>query len=350
MDTRHTRTKVFITFIAFDYSLVMVALLVLHLLGRDHRGWIAFVLTFLPFSFVPAFAFVLVGIALRARGALLLTLPIALLGSVLYGPLFLAKSSAHQSNPSLTIITFNVSEKNQQLGDVVQWLRLQNADIVVLQEVAHTWFEPLDSTLGDLYPYRHQRPTEHGSRGNLLLSRFPLLADASTSDPQRPFEALVLDIDGHPVTLYNVSLATPVANSAQMRLPADYSLLDLVFRYDDTLRNRQIEALLGQLEAVTTPYLVAGDFNMSDQMNVYTTLANRMGDSFREAGRGLGATWPASPAMGLIHLRVPLVRIDYVWHSGAFQAVSAEVGPYLGSDHLPLKVEMEYAFQSLGNH
>jgi endonuclease/exonuclease/phosphatase (EEP) superfamily protein YafD len=32
----------------------------------------------------------------------------------------------------------------------------------------------------------------------------------------------------------------------------------------------------------------------------------------------------------------PLVRIDYVWHSDDFHAVEAALGPYLGSDHLPV--------------
>ena len=216
---------------------------------------------------------------------------------------------------------------------MLDWLRQQNADIVVLQEVSRAWFAPMGTALGDLYPFQHQRPTERGARGNLLFSRFPFDSEPSTLDSRLPFESLVVNVDGHPLTVYNVSLATPLAAQT-----TDYSLPDLILRYDDQLRNRQIEQLLQQLETVTTPYLVAGDFNMSNQMSVYETLADRMGDSFREVGVGLGATWPAHAVTNLLRLQLPLLRIDYIWHSRAFQPNSAEVGPFLGSDHLPLKV------------
>ena len=60
-----------------------------------------------------------------------------------------------------------------------------------------------------------------------------------------------------------------------------------------------------------------------------------MHDSFREAAIGLGATWPANAAPW-----PPLLRLDYVWHSDGLRAVSAETGPHLGSDHLPLVVTL----------
>ena len=79
---------------------------------------------------------------------------------------------------------------------------------------------------------------------------------------------------------------------------------------------------------------------MSDQTSIYSTLAGQMGDSFREAGFGLGATWPAFQVVGMNAVLPALIRIDYIWHSREFQAVNAEVGPYLGSDHLPVEATL----------
>lgn len=61
-----------------------------------------------------------------------------------------------------------------------------------------------------------------------------------------------------------------------------------------------------------------------------------MNDSFREAGVGLGTSWPVSRMRGLPWFIPPLIRIDYIWHSDHFRAVMAQQGPERGSDHLPV--------------
>ncbi len=107
--------------------------------------------------------------------------------------------------------------------------------------------------------------------------------------------------------------------------------------YDDSARDAQIHALIARLQDEPLPYVVAGDFNMSDQSVIYGDLAAAMGDSFREAGTGLGTSWPMLQASFGLPLSIPpLMRIDYIWHSDEFRAVEASVGPFLGSDHLPM--------------
>jgi endonuclease/exonuclease/phosphatase family metal-dependent hydrolase len=112
-------------------------------------------------------------------------------------------------------------------------------------------------------------------------------------------------------------------------------------RYDDSTRNAEIAALLAGLEAEPLSFIAAGDFNMSPQAVTYQEMAAKMGDSFLEAGYGLGGTWPLSDVTGFPAFILPLMRIDYVWHSSHFRAVNAEVGPRLGSDHLPVYVVLE---------
>jgi endonuclease/exonuclease/phosphatase family metal-dependent hydrolase len=109
-----------------------------------------------------------------------------------------------------------------------------------------------------------------------------------------------------------------------------------VLGYSDKLRNAQINSLLDHLKVEPYPYIVAGDFNTSDQTPTYNLLASHLHDSFREGGTGLGASWPVSSARGLPGFIPPLIRIDYIWHSDSFQTISAQQGPPLGSDHLAL--------------
>jgi endonuclease/exonuclease/phosphatase (EEP) superfamily protein YafD len=103
------------------------------------------------------------------------------------------------------------------------------------------------------------------------------------------------------------------------------------------VRNRQIEHLMTVLARETLPYIVAGDFNTSDQSLIYPRIASLMGDSFREAGFGFGTSWPVSAAQReTFGFLPPLVRIDYIWHSRDWVATQAAQGPPLGSDHLAL--------------
>ena len=54
----------------------LFGLLVLHFLGRDHRWWIAFLINFLPFYFLPLFAIIVVALLGHARFALVVTVPL----------------------------------------------------------------------------------------------------------------------------------------------------------------------------------------------------------------------------------------------------------------------------------
>jgi endonuclease/exonuclease/phosphatase (EEP) superfamily protein YafD len=71
--------------------------------------------------------------------------------------------------------------------------------------------------------------------------------------------------------------------------------------------------------------LIVGDFNTSDRNYLYRRLRSRYGDSFRDAGAGPGFTY--------VRKRLPLIRIDYVFHSHGWATVSAKTGVMPGSDH-----------------
>lgn len=124
-------------------------------------------------------------------------------------------------------------------------------------------------------------------------------------------------------------------DTPHVALNIDSFLGQLALRYDETRRNTFIHNLLAIIEAETLPYIVAGDFNTSDNALIYPEIAALMRDSFREAGVGMGATWPVA----LSGLQT-LLRIDYVWHSADLHTLTAATGPPLGSDHLPLLVTL----------
>ena len=80
-----------------------------------------------------------------------------------------------------------------------------------------------------------------------------------------------------------------------------------------------------------------GDFNITDQTTNYTEFSSYLADAFRERGWGLGFTFTR-----FRELRIPMWRIDYVFHSEELIVLEADVGDFAGSDHRPVFVRFGF--------
>jgi endonuclease/exonuclease/phosphatase (EEP) superfamily protein YafD len=319
------------------YALGLTLFLVLRLLFGDSLWWLAFFGNFTPFYFAPLIVLLPLALVVRSRRAALLLLPFALIGVLWFGPLYLPRAAAEPTGaPTLRVVTFNVWRNNQNLGAVEKWLRAQNADVVITLEVAPEWSEHI-LALTDVYPAQSYADAQGYNWDSAVLSQHPILSSDQLDfgDGEMPQQRVVIDVAGQPVAIYGVHLHLPQGDTPHLRRLSRFAPSEF-FRYDQTVRDAQISNLIDRLQHEPLPYIVAGDFNMSDQASVYNDLAAIMDDSFREAGRGLGTSWPVAQALGFPGLIPPLVRIDYIWHSSDFRTLEAAQGPYLGSDHLPL--------------
>jgi endonuclease/exonuclease/phosphatase (EEP) superfamily protein YafD len=88
--------------------------------------------------------------------------------------------------------------------------------------------------------------------------------------------------------------------------------------------------------------VLTGDFNETEWSHPYELLTELLEDSFRDAGRGFGHTYPSQLTWRGWRIAVPLVRIDYIFHSADLAAPRAWVGPHGGSDHLPVVAELAF--------
>jgi endonuclease/exonuclease/phosphatase (EEP) superfamily protein YafD len=87
------------------------------------------------------------------------------------------------------------------------------------------------------------------------------------------------------------------------------------------------------------PTLIMGDLNTTDQTMTYRFMVDAdLRDTWREIGWGLGYTWPVRLRGN--NLPFPVMRIDFIWHTNNFQAMSAWVGPKTVSDHLPVIADL----------
>jgi endonuclease/exonuclease/phosphatase (EEP) superfamily protein YafD len=239
---------------------------------------------------------------------------------------------------TFSVVTFNVQGSNHELKRATDWLLEISPDLLLLQETA----EGYDRRLAPLYDaYAHEDHIEGSGR---IFSRYPILERDILNiedEPGREALRLLLNQDGRELAVYALHFTLPLNPRAQYDPDADIGP-EALFRYNERRRNAQIRRFLAIARHERSPYIVAGDFNMSDASLIYDEVAALMGDAWRAAGNGAGRTWPVADAIGLPRVVQPLLRIDYIWHSPALRPTSATVGEPIGSDHLPVAAVFEW--------
>lgn len=103
-------------------------------------------------------------------------------------------------------------------------------------------------------------------------------------------------------------------------------------------RVRRIESATARtyIDEVGGQFIVLGDFNMPVESSIYRHWWSDLQNAYSTAGWGLGHTK---------HTRKIGVRIDHVLTGAGFDVASAEPGPPIGSDHVPMiaRLRVHYA-------
>jgi endonuclease/exonuclease/phosphatase (EEP) superfamily protein YafD len=282
----------------------------------------------MPSLLIPAvILWVVVGLLRRWRTFLLLSPSlVAFVG--LYGAMLLPKAvQIPPDAPTLTIMTWNLhrSIEPDEAQAALEIIRDVNADIVALQEFTQPAADFLTPRIADLYPYNALYPYARGVNGMGIYSRFPIYAESFWTGLLGNMRVQMSFADTL-FTFYNLHPPSPGLT------------------VDTRFRTAEITDLLDRLAGETTPLIVVGDFNLTDQSNDYARLTEVLTDSFREAGEGLGLTFPnlayANPLLGAAP---PIIRIDYIFHDANWQALEARVYESSGlSDHYPVIARLAF--------
>ena len=323
------------------YLVALTAYLPLRFLLRDSLWWLSMINAVALLLFVPLLIVLPLLTLLRSRFALW-GAGLVVVFAVWLIPYYLPRVAAAANDPTLKVITFNMWRFNPDVPRVEEWLRQQQADVVFMQEITKEYAADEVQRLIEVYPYQ---AVQDWGGGNLILSRYPILEwKTYPSQDNGGFLLIraVISYQDQEIALYSAHLSRPSKDTSIENVRYIPNFVKTVLGYDDTARNAEIRTLLSILDTETGPYLVAGDFNMSDQCMIYWDIRAKLGDAFREAGIGVGASWPAGGANGRPAFVPPVVRIDYIWHSSAFRAITAEVGPQLGSDHYPVVSQLSF--------
>lgn len=257
-----------------------------------------------------------------------------------FGPYYLPHNPPPMTRPTLKVVTFNVWIYNEQLSNVEAWMEMVEPDIVLLQEIT-SGLASGDSSINSRFPYHASQVGSIDNFGSLLLTKYPILSEESlTILENHSLTRYTIDVNGRIIALYNIHMPQPLGKN-HVPLSSDDTIVQNIISYDSGGRNEQIRRLIRRVETEKYPFIIGGDFNMSDQAVIYGELSAVMADSFRQGGTGSGRTWPILVLDHISPLIPPLLRVDYIWHSEALRTVEAFLGPELGSDHLPLVAELE---------
>lgn len=297
---------------------------------------------FTLFTFAPLIAALPAATLTGARRLAIWMLPLSVGGLFWVGRYFIPKDAPPPSHP-LSIVTFNVWVDNPTLDRSEAWLRESEADVILLQEVPPAWQAGIEG-LADVYPYQAAQPRLPLGTAKLILSRYPILSLTHfrlTEDDIFVQQRAVIDVAGIEIAVYNVHLY-PLKGDTPRLIFSPYNLLvNTLLAYDETIRRAQVDDLLRRMRAEPLPYIVAGDFNFSDQNPLYDRLAAQMRDAFLDAGMGFGWTWRADMGEPTHRLIPTLARLDFVWHGAGIRSAAAEVGAGVGSDHYPVRVMVD---------
>jgi len=295
------------------------------------RWWPATILLFAPRYFLLVPLSVLVPAAALLRRPLLSLLFVTALVAIF--PVMGFRTgwrtwlASRPSGPRFKIVTFNVDGGEMIAPLLPDILREWAPDLVAFQECGDALVDAIQRLEG----------WYHRERGWLcFVSRYPV---AETAAPEEFFlgdigstgSASRYDVTtpGGIIHYVNVHLETPrkglepLLESGNLgRMAGNTMLRDL--------GSRRIRAWV---DSIPGALVISGDFNMPVESVIYRRYWGDLGNAFSQAGHGVGGS-RAQARVG--------VRIDHVLFREGWRALSAHLGPDLGSDHRPMFAELEW--------
>lgn len=212
---------------------------------------------------------------------------------------------------SLRILDLNVLMTNRRYDDVRALIARTKPDVLALVEVDQRWLDALAPALVD-YPGRIEHPSSDFN-GLALYARTPITGGPELLGGDQA------SLVGHTAGIHVIAMHTETPTSRRGLASQD----------------RQLDAVAGRMRGIAGPVIVVGDFNTTPWSRDFSRFLDRSGGCDSRAGFGVQATWPSSSWI----LRIP---IDHVITSCSIGITDRWIGPNVGSDHLPVVVDLTY--------
>ncbi len=234
---------------------------------------------------------------------------------------------AHRGSPTLRLVQFNVFKGNATPEAAARWIVSQKAEVVVLEEAAEEGGR-LRVLLAPSYPHAIDCVGQQTSCSTVIMTVLtPAEAGGlARGDPENQggLSAAWMRLAGppRPATIIGVHLGRPWPFA------------------DQAPQVRELSSFLKTVDRDHT--IVVGDFNQTPW-----TFAMARQDRAIDLRRLTGdrASWPLrdiAATFGALHVRTPpILSIDHVYVGRCWTRSSIRSGPWLGSDHAPLIIELK---------
>ncbi len=230
------------------------------------------------------------------------------------GALYFSRGSAI-SGPVLKISSINLWSSNTETQKVIDYIHRVDPDMLILQEFNERWYDDLHTVL-EAYPYQ-KAVVRTDNFGIAIYSKVALQSTTKLNLSQAEIPSL---------------LATIIFQDQLLHVLATHPLPPVGLQYF-TDRNRQLAAIASVQRASGDRFMVIGDLNTSSYApNFKKLLADTQLEDSRQ-GFGVLPTWPA-------YFFPMMVTIDHCLVSKQIKVVKRAVGHHIGSDHLPIYVEI----------
>jgi endonuclease/exonuclease/phosphatase (EEP) superfamily protein YafD len=230
------------------------------------------------------------------------------------------------SSPRLKVIQANVLYVNTDYAAFIDFVEHERPDVLIVQEVTAGWLDALKALSG--YTSISRIVPEDGGSGIALYSRIPLQSPkiVSLGDDKRPGITAGINADGRIVSLLTIHTHAPLRRN--------------YYEY----RNEQLAAAARYVRNLPAPKIFVGDLNTSLWSPYYADFTRQTELVDARQGFGVLPSWPTFMPFGSL-LMIP---IDHCLVSPDIKIFDTRVGADIGSDHLPLIVELEISAAGSG--
>jgi endonuclease/exonuclease/phosphatase family metal-dependent hydrolase len=302
-------------------------------------------------------ALLVAGLTKRKQLTFMLTIPTVGIGLVLI-PQFLPGANAVAASQSLKIMSYNVLYVNDDLVGIANVIRLEQPDIVLLQEVILPMAPELRDKLVNLYADQPAYFAYEPTMAQAIISRYPIENVGVTGHGRA--QKVKINTPAGPINVWNIHATLAVEQSSWYR------------------QRDEMTMLADEIANMDEPLIVGGDFNTTPQSDNYQLIAQHLHNAHQQAGWGLGFTFPAQgfsmrnrtidlqwkiletgPVRKTLKLAGiprepflrdykyipvssgPVVRIDHIFYNDHFSAYKTHaLSNAGGSDHLPIVTEL----------
>lgn len=229
--------------------------------------------------------------------------------------LYFNKQSTISIDQSFKLITFNVLDDNSDKPAVMGYLLNENPDVLVLNEYTPEWDMQAD-TLKQVYEYYDVIPL-HGHFGIAVFSRLPCTFERKYYAMNAvPSIKSTFYFEGDSIQMLATHPTPPVT-------PFDWEA-----------RNYQLDQIAKErIKSLNKNYMIVGDLNITSFSKPFKDLTEITFTRDSRLGFGLQPTWPSWNKLFYISLDHCLVSENIV-------VKNRELGPFLGSDHVPVELEL----------